>query len=55
MEVLPSWFRSKTPSVRLRVAVYYQIALQTYSLEIIEKSAKSMHSEFFVPGIDDVS
>lgn len=38
MEILAFWFKSKSPTVRLRVASYYQIALQSYTLDVISKS-----------------
>ncbi len=41
--------------MRLRVAHYFQIALQTYSLDFINKSLKSFHQEFLIPGIDDAA
>lgn len=53
IEILLAWFKSKSSLVRLRTAIYFQIAFKRYSIEVLQKHYKQIELEFFLPGIDD--
>ena len=56
IELLASTFKNnKNSLVRLRAAQYFEIIINRYDLDFIQKSQKPLESEFLIPGIDDTA
>ena len=54
IEVLVGSFRtSKNSLVRLRIALYFEIIIKRYDIDMITKSQKALETEFLLKGIDD--
>ena len=39
--------------MRLRIAMYLEIVIQRYDIDVLLKSAKALETEFLLKGIDD--
>ena len=53
IEVLIIQFKSKNSLVRLRIASYFEIIIQRFDIDFLNKSQKTLEVDFLLKGIDD--
>ena len=54
IEVFIAQFKSnKNSLVRLRIAMYLEIVIQRYDIDVLLKSAKALETEFLLKGMED--